>query len=176
MIYFLIILQLFVALLGLDYTMPSWKILLPSLIVISILTIITAIQNTKESRNIKKQVLKIEVTQEKQNKHFSTFIKKVEKIYSINFIEMKAMIEVKEFINITSGFNLSSVTDFGSGKLRLSFIDPFPDILYNTKIKSNRGEVRCTNIKKEKQNLLIEFDEDGIEWVQVLCWEHLKTA
>ncbi len=172
LIYLLIFLELIVATLGLNYTEPNWKILLPCLIFIAILTVIIVNRNDKESIAMKKHMLKIEVNQSIQNDHFSTFIKKASKIYSKNVLEMKAVIEINNSLNIISGYNLSSVTDSGSGKISLNFIEPFPDILYNTNIESNRGEVKYTKIEKREQELLIEFDESDIEWIQVFCWDH----
>lgn len=171
MICFLIVFELIIALLAMDYQKPFWWVMIILLFIVSVLSIIKTIKADTESKEIKKECLQIKIISKDTHEIVKTIAKKSERTCPNDKVEAKAMIRLKGILNIIEGYNVTCITDEGLGKMTICFNEDFNDQFYEVKITGNKGEIKYNTVAKMEGSLSIEFEEEGLEWIQIICWE-----
>jgi hypothetical protein len=125
----------------------------------------------RKSKETKGQILQIEAFSKETNEGVKTLVKKADKIYPDNKNEAKIMIGLEGLPNIIEGYNVGTITEHGVGEIDISFEKGFKDQFYEVRMRGNKGEIKYNNIEKEKTSLYVDFDEEGLEWIEIICWE-----
>ena len=172
-IYFLIILELAIAFLAMDYQKPLGLLitLMICLVIVVIISMIIVVKDNKESKEMKEKVSQIELHSKETNEIVKTYVKKSRKTHPKDKPEAKIMIGLRKLLDIIESYNIASVTDQGLGKITIIFDKNFPNQLYEVSITGNKEKVDYKITEKTTTGLSIEFSEEGLDWVQIICWE-----
>ncbi len=173
MIYFLVILELAIALLAMDYQKPPWlkTTLIFCLVIVAIISIIIVVNDNKKSKKMEEKLSQIVLYSKETNEIVKTYVKKSKKTYPEDKTEAKIMIGLKKILDIIESYNITSVTDEGLGKITITFDKDFPNQLYEVSITGNRERIDYKITRKTTTSLSIEFSEESLDWIQIICWE-----
>jgi len=122
-----------------------------------------------------------EISKKKENPNTIVFAEQINNTYSLQEINVQNYVKtdiplqeasiiftIDNLPTIKESKNIVGITDNGIGNFTIVFDNNFPDENYYVDVQGNK-ELKDKRISKSKGSVSIQFDETGIDWIQVVC-------